>query len=108
MVRWKTGAEVMQLSGILLQIKVEYLLNHFYQRGLRLVICNLDPFWKFQGSSCAQEVSFLYENFSDVVVFVSQGNAEDELPERLIGAVRVSRVDFSSAIVPKLDPYTYA
>ena len=30
------------------------------------------------------------------------------MPERLIGAVRVSRVDFSSAIVPKLDPYTYA
>ncbi|KAL6349695.1 hypothetical protein AAG906_041102 [Vitis piasezkii] len=42
------------------------------------------------------------------MAFLVQGNAEDELPERLIGAVRVSRVDFSSAIVPKLDPYTYA
>ena len=31
-VGWKTRAEAMQLSGILLQIKVEYLLNHFYLR----------------------------------------------------------------------------
>ncbi|GJU78008.1 hypothetical protein Tco_1275078 [Tanacetum coccineum] len=32
-----------------------------------------------------------------------QGNTTDELPERLIGAVRVSHLELSSAIVPKLE-----
>ena len=32
-----------------------------------------------------------------------QANTTDELPERLIGAVRVSHIELSSAIVPKLD-----
>ncbi|CAI0418799.1 unnamed protein product [Linum tenue] len=38
-----------------------------------------------------------------VMQFV-QANATDELPERLIGAVRVSHIELSSAIVPNLDP----
>lgn len=33
-----------------------------------------------------------------------QSNTPDELPERLIGAVRVSHIELSSAIVPKLEP----
>jgi hypothetical protein len=33
-----------------------------------------------------------------------QANTTEELPERLIGAVRVSHIELSSAIVPKLDP----
>lgn len=33
-----------------------------------------------------------------------QANTTDELPERLIGAVRVSHIDLKSAIVPKLEP----
>lgn len=32
-----------------------------------------------------------------------QANTYDELPEKLIGAVRVSHVELSSAIDPKLD-----
>ncbi|TYH97295.1 hypothetical protein ES332_A12G233900v1 [Gossypium tomentosum] len=32
-----------------------------------------------------------------------EANTTDELPERLIGAVRVSHIELSSAIVPKLD-----
>lgn len=32
-----------------------------------------------------------------------QANSYDELPERLVGAVRVSHVQLSSAIDPKLD-----
>ena len=35
--------------------------------------------------------------------YVSQGNVADELPERLIGVIRVSHIELSSAIVPKLD-----
>lgn len=31
-----------------------------------------------------------------------QANAEEELPERLIGAVRVSHIELSSAVVPVL------
>ncbi|GAB4834810.1 Protein ENHANCED DISEASE RESISTANCE 2 [Ancistrocladus abbreviatus] len=38
------------------------------------------------------------------MAFLVQANTEDELPERLIGAVRVSHIELSSAIVPKLDP----
>lgn len=39
------------------------------------------------------------------MAFISfQANTADELPERLIGAVRVSHVELSSAIVPKLEP----
>ncbi|KAL6985649.1 Protein ENHANCED DISEASE RESISTANCE 2 [Sarracenia purpurea var. burkii] len=37
------------------------------------------------------------------MAFLVQGNTADELPERLIGAVRVSHLELSSAIVPKLD-----
>ncbi|PSR91379.1 Protein ENHANCED DISEASE RESISTANCE 2-like [Actinidia chinensis var. chinensis] len=37
------------------------------------------------------------------MAFLVQGNAADELPERLIGAIRVSHIELSSAIVPKLD-----
>ncbi|XP_077244736.1 protein ENHANCED DISEASE RESISTANCE 2-like isoform X2 [Tasmannia lanceolata] len=37
------------------------------------------------------------------MAFLVQANTYDELPERLIGAVRVSHVELSSAIVPKLD-----
>lgn len=33
----------------------------------------------------------------------SQGNTFDELPERLIGAVRVSHIELSSAVVPVID-----
>ena len=36
----------------------------------------------------------------------AQANTTEELPERLIGAVRVSHIELSSAIVPKLDPDT--
>ena len=32
-----------------------------------------------------------------------QANSTDELPERLIGAVRVSHIELSSAIVPVLE-----
>lgn len=35
---------------------------------------------------------------------VTQANTPDELPERLLGAVRASHIELSSAIVPKLDP----
>lgn len=38
------------------------------------------------------------------MAFLVQANAEDELPERLIGAVRVSHIELSSAIVPNLEP----
>ncbi|CAK9163850.1 unnamed protein product [Ilex paraguariensis] len=38
------------------------------------------------------------------MAFLVQANTTDELPERLIGAVRVSHIELSSAIVPKLDP----
>ncbi|XP_077234809.1 protein ENHANCED DISEASE RESISTANCE 2-like isoform X2 [Tasmannia lanceolata] len=37
------------------------------------------------------------------MAFLVQANTYDELPERLIGAVRASHVELSSAIVPKLD-----
>ncbi|XP_031502075.1 protein ENHANCED DISEASE RESISTANCE 2-like isoform X2 [Nymphaea colorata] len=37
------------------------------------------------------------------MAFLIQGNTVDELPERLIGAVRVSHVELSSAINPALD-----
>jgi hypothetical protein len=37
------------------------------------------------------------------MAFLVQANTTDELPERLIGAVRVSHVELSSAIAPKLD-----
>ncbi|GMH09162.1 hypothetical protein Nepgr_011002 [Nepenthes gracilis] len=37
------------------------------------------------------------------MAFLVQANTEDELPERLIGAVRVSHIELSSAIVPKLE-----
>ncbi|KAL5794667.1 hypothetical protein ACOSP7_003261 [Xanthoceras sorbifolium] len=38
------------------------------------------------------------------MAFLVQANTTDELPERLIGAVRVSHLELSSAIVPKLEP----
>ncbi|KAK8603892.1 hypothetical protein V6N13_096358 [Hibiscus sabdariffa] len=37
------------------------------------------------------------------MAFLVQANTTDELPERLIGAVRVSHIELSSAIVPKQD-----
>ncbi|KAF7809434.1 protein ENHANCED DISEASE RESISTANCE 2 isoform X1 [Senna tora] len=37
------------------------------------------------------------------MAFLVQANTTDELPERLIGAVRISHLELSSAIVPKLD-----
>ncbi|KAK3037634.1 hypothetical protein RJ639_030411 [Escallonia herrerae] len=37
------------------------------------------------------------------MAFLVQANTTDELPEWLIGAVRVSHIELSSAIVPKLD-----
>ncbi|KAL2525310.1 Protein ENHANCED DISEASE RESISTANCE 2 [Abeliophyllum distichum] len=40
------------------------------------------------------------------MAFLVQANAADELPERLIGAVRVSHIELSSAIVPVLDSET--
>ncbi|KAL9663534.1 hypothetical protein QQ045_018923 [Rhodiola kirilowii] len=38
------------------------------------------------------------------MAFLVQGNTPEELPEQLVGAVRVSHVELSSAIVPKLEP----
>lgn len=38
------------------------------------------------------------------MAFLIQANTYDELPERLIGAVRVSHVELSSATVPKFEP----
>lgn len=38
------------------------------------------------------------------MAFLVQSNTVDELPERLIGAIRVSHIELSSAIVPKLEP----
>ncbi|GAB2296106.1 Protein ENHANCED DISEASE RESISTANCE 2 [Dionaea muscipula] len=38
------------------------------------------------------------------MAFLVQANTDEELPERLIGAVRVSHIELSSAIVPKLEP----
>ncbi|KAK9218349.1 hypothetical protein WN943_006986 [Citrus x changshan-huyou] len=38
------------------------------------------------------------------VAFLVQANTTDELPERLIGAVRVSHIELKSAVVPKLEP----
>ncbi|KAJ0113014.1 hypothetical protein Patl1_03631 [Pistacia atlantica] len=40
------------------------------------------------------------------MAFLVQANTTDELPERLIGAVRVSHIELSSAITPKLEPDT--
>ncbi|KAJ8631909.1 hypothetical protein MRB53_025245 [Persea americana] len=37
------------------------------------------------------------------MAFLIQANSYDELPERLIGAVRASHVELSSAVVPNLD-----
>ncbi|KAL3635776.1 Protein ENHANCED DISEASE RESISTANCE 2 [Castilleja foliolosa] len=37
------------------------------------------------------------------MAFLVQANSTDELPERLIGAVRVSHIELSTAIVPKLE-----
>ncbi|CAA0812055.1 Protein ENHANCED DISEASE RESISTANCE 2 [Striga hermonthica] len=37
------------------------------------------------------------------MAFLVQANTTDELPERLIGAVRVSHIELSSAIVPRLE-----
>ncbi|KAL7166663.1 hypothetical protein ACSBR2_037348 [Camellia fascicularis] len=37
------------------------------------------------------------------MAFLLQANTANELPEQLIGAVRVSHIELSSAIVPKLD-----
>ncbi|XP_010518854.1 PREDICTED: protein ENHANCED DISEASE RESISTANCE 2-like [Tarenaya hassleriana] len=37
------------------------------------------------------------------MAFLVQANTPEELPERLIGAVRVSHIELSSAIVPKLE-----
>ncbi|KAI6706805.1 hypothetical protein NL676_009767 [Syzygium grande] len=37
------------------------------------------------------------------MAFLVQANTADELPERLMGAVRVSHIELSSAIVPDLD-----
>lgn len=39
------------------------------------------------------------------MAFLVQANTEDELPERLIGAVRVSHIELSSAVVPNLEPF---
>ncbi|KMZ58511.1 hypothetical protein ZOSMA_76G00670 [Zostera marina] len=38
------------------------------------------------------------------MAFLVQANTYDELPERLIGAVRVSHIELKSAITPVLDP----
>ncbi|XP_052297629.1 protein ENHANCED DISEASE RESISTANCE 2-like isoform X1 [Citrus sinensis] len=38
------------------------------------------------------------------MAFLVQANTTDELPERLIGAVRVSHMELKSAVVPKLEP----
>ncbi|CAO2838084.1 unnamed protein product [Amaranthus hypochondriacus] len=38
------------------------------------------------------------------MAFLVQANSEDELPERLIGAVRASHIELSSAFVPDLPP----
>ncbi|XP_030535297.1 protein ENHANCED DISEASE RESISTANCE 2 isoform X2 [Rhodamnia argentea] len=40
------------------------------------------------------------------MAFLVQANTTDELPEELIGAVRVSHIELSSAIIPELDPET--
>ncbi|CAN4095560.1 unnamed protein product [Withania somnifera] len=40
------------------------------------------------------------------MAFLVQGNTSDELPEQLIGAVRASHIELSSAILPKLEPDT--
>ncbi|KAL8498609.1 hypothetical protein ACS0TY_021812 [Phlomoides rotata] len=38
------------------------------------------------------------------MAFIIQGNTPEELPERLIGAVRICHMELSSAIEPKLEP----
>ncbi|RDX94003.1 Protein ENHANCED DISEASE RESISTANCE 2 [Mucuna pruriens] len=38
------------------------------------------------------------------MAFLVQANTPDELPERLVGAVRISHLELKSAIVPKLEP----
>lgn len=40
------------------------------------------------------------------MAFLIQGNSPDELPERLLGAVRVSHIELKSAIVPTLEADT--
>ncbi|XP_073314420.1 protein ENHANCED DISEASE RESISTANCE 2-like [Primulina huaijiensis] len=40
------------------------------------------------------------------MAFLVQANTTDELPEKLIGAIRVSHIELSSAIVPKLETDT--
>ncbi|KAG6791945.1 hypothetical protein POTOM_001080 [Populus tomentosa] len=53
-------------------------------------------------NSCSDDMFVIY---SRALRFMHIGaNTTEELPERLIGAVRVSHIELSSAIVPKLDP----
>ncbi|KAH9649103.1 hypothetical protein KPL70_025858 [Citrus sinensis] len=40
------------------------------------------------------------------MAFLVQANTTDELPERLIGVIRVSHIELKSAIVPQLEPET--
>ncbi|KAK9214879.1 hypothetical protein WN944_006879 [Citrus x changshan-huyou] len=52
------------------------------------------------GISIVHEM-FIFQIASDTI---NMANTTDELPERLIGAVRVSHIELKSAVVPKLEP----
>lgn len=68
-------------------ITIHTLFASSFGRAMTDHTCNLATPW-------AQHVTF----------FSFQANTADELPERLIGAVRVSHLELKSAIVPKLEP----
>lgn len=52
---------------------------------------------------CRVYLLFKLSQANGVISICYQANTVDELPERLIGAVRVSHIELKSAIVPNLD-----
>lgn len=62
--------------------------------------------FEFSCSQCISNVlEFVkFQNLSNLLLgHLCQANTTDELPERLIGAVRVSHIELKSAIVPRLE-----
>ncbi|KAH8499681.1 hypothetical protein H0E87_015059 [Populus deltoides] len=75
-----------------------------YIRGPKYLEVDVD----IGSSAVASGVLWLIMGASPTLVvdmaFLVQANTTEELPERLIGAVRVSHIELSSAMVPRLHP----
>lgn len=75
-----------------------------YIRGPKYLEVDVD----IGSSAVASGVLWLVMGTSPTLVvdmaFLVQANTTEELPEQLIGAVRVSHVELSSAMVPRLHP----